>query len=260
MFKKGFTLAEVLITLGIIGVVAALTTPALVQNIGTAKVGPSLAKAVSTFENANQTMLAQSEAGSITSLSQYVSSEYIGHGHNGSPQYSHTTKWSPSTYVKSLSGHLKINPDSMLSHHVPSYYSYDNSSHYTPARGHWSSHAYSLDDGSMYFYIVPHDSFKVTPAYCYPNIASNQLIGDVYIDINGSAKPNRQAKDIFRFYLYNDGTLRPYGGKSFDRTRYFGSYSHTNHYWSSGCNSSSVSNADSCAGSIFENNQKVIYE
>ena len=38
--KQGFTLAEVLITLGIIGVVAALPAPALVQNAGNAKVGP----------------------------------------------------------------------------------------------------------------------------------------------------------------------------------------------------------------------------
>ena len=36
--KKGFTLAEVLITLGIIGVIAALTAPALIQNTGTANV------------------------------------------------------------------------------------------------------------------------------------------------------------------------------------------------------------------------------
>ena len=53
MKKHGFTLAEVLITLGIIGVVAALTAPALVQNAGSAQIGPKLAKAVSTFEIAN---------------------------------------------------------------------------------------------------------------------------------------------------------------------------------------------------------------
>ena len=255
MFKKGFTLAEVLITLGIIGVVAALTTPALVQNIGTSKIGPSLAKAVSTFENANQTMLAQSEAGSITSLSQYVSSNYIGHGHNGSPQYSHETRWSPSTYVSALSGHLKINPDAARS--VPSYTGY-NGGHYYPVRGTWSHHAYSLDNGSMYYYIIPHHGFKIRPYGNYPNNASNQLIGDVYIDINGSAKPNKQAKDIFRFYLYNDGTLRPYGSQSFDRTR--GHYHQE--YWNGGhaCNSVAVSSPDTCAGSIFENNQKVIYE
>ena len=256
MFKKGFTLAEVLITLGIIGVVAALTTPALVQNIGTSKIGPSLAKAVSTFENANQTMLAQSEAGSITSLSQYVSSNYIGHGHNGSPQYSHETRWSSGTYVKALSGHLKINPDTIQ---APSYSKYDNSGHYSPPRGGWSHHAYSLDNGSMYYYIIPHSHFKVTPDASYPNVASNQLIGDVYIDINGSAKPNKQAKDIFRFYLYNDGTLRPYGSKSFDRSRWPHHYN-TNDQWQHGCSDTHQSNYDTCAGSIFENNQKVIYE
>ena len=55
--KQGFTLAEVLITLGIIGVVAALTAPALVQNAGNAKVGPTLTKVVPTLENAHEQML-----------------------------------------------------------------------------------------------------------------------------------------------------------------------------------------------------------
>ncbi len=35
--KKGFTLAEVLITLGIIGVVVAMTIPTLIQNANSAK-------------------------------------------------------------------------------------------------------------------------------------------------------------------------------------------------------------------------------
>ena len=34
VFKRGFTLAEVLITLGIIGVVAAITIPSLISKIG----------------------------------------------------------------------------------------------------------------------------------------------------------------------------------------------------------------------------------
>ncbi len=65
MKKSGFTLAEVLITLGIIGVVAALTAPALVQNAGSAQIGPKLAKAVSTFELANQNMLNAADAATI---------------------------------------------------------------------------------------------------------------------------------------------------------------------------------------------------
>lgn len=65
MIKKGFTLAEVLITLSIIGVVAALTMPALTQNVGGAKVGPTLAKFVNTFENAAQNMMNEEEVGTI---------------------------------------------------------------------------------------------------------------------------------------------------------------------------------------------------
>lgn len=46
-FQKGFTLAEVLITLGIIGVVAALTLPALIQNYQKKATATSVKKAYS---------------------------------------------------------------------------------------------------------------------------------------------------------------------------------------------------------------------
>lgn len=52
--RRGFTLAEVLITLAIIGVVAALSTPAIIRNSQNAKIGPQVAKIVSTIENAAQ--------------------------------------------------------------------------------------------------------------------------------------------------------------------------------------------------------------
>ena len=62
-------MAEVLITLGIIGVVAALTAPALVQNAGNSKVGPTLSKVVSTLENTNQQILQDQEASDLSKLS-----------------------------------------------------------------------------------------------------------------------------------------------------------------------------------------------
>ena len=45
LFKKGFTLAEVLITLGIIGVVAAMTIPALMNNVRATKLKSQFNKA-----------------------------------------------------------------------------------------------------------------------------------------------------------------------------------------------------------------------
>ena len=59
--KKGFTLAELMITLGVIGVVSALTLPGLINDASSAKVGPSLAKAVAVFDQANKMFLADQE-------------------------------------------------------------------------------------------------------------------------------------------------------------------------------------------------------
>ena len=65
MIKKGFTLAEVLITLGIIGVVAAMTMPTLIQSANDAKVGPELATAVSTLSNAIDNYMQDNNATSV---------------------------------------------------------------------------------------------------------------------------------------------------------------------------------------------------
>ena len=65
MKKFGFTLAEILISLGIIGVISALTMPTLFINTSNAKIGPTLAKAVSAFEQANVMMLNDAEADSL---------------------------------------------------------------------------------------------------------------------------------------------------------------------------------------------------
>ncbi len=50
--KKGFTLAEVLITLGVIGIVAALTIPSLISNHNKSVTAARLSKAYNTVSNA----------------------------------------------------------------------------------------------------------------------------------------------------------------------------------------------------------------
>lgn len=52
MFKKAFTLAEVLITIGLIGIVAALTLPSMMKLHQDAGTGPLLAKAQVSIEEA----------------------------------------------------------------------------------------------------------------------------------------------------------------------------------------------------------------
>ena len=57
MIKKGFTLAEVLITLSIVGVIAAVTLPTFVSSTTKAQIGPKLGKAVAMLEQANKALL-----------------------------------------------------------------------------------------------------------------------------------------------------------------------------------------------------------
>lgn len=66
MKKNGFTLAEVIITLGIIGTIAAITLPALMTDTTAAQVGPKLAKAVSMFEQANEALLNANSVDTLT--------------------------------------------------------------------------------------------------------------------------------------------------------------------------------------------------
>lgn len=62
MKNKAFTLAEVLITLGIIGVIAALTMPALMQSAARAKIGPELSSAMSTLSEATTAFMTDNNA------------------------------------------------------------------------------------------------------------------------------------------------------------------------------------------------------
>lgn len=66
MKKIGFTLAEVLITLAIIGVVAAITLPSLMADTTSAQIGPKLAKAVAMFEQANESLLNANSVDTLT--------------------------------------------------------------------------------------------------------------------------------------------------------------------------------------------------
>lgn len=60
--SKGFTLAEVLITLTIIGVISAIVLPSINSATTSAQIGPQVGKAISTIENANKMWLTQNNA------------------------------------------------------------------------------------------------------------------------------------------------------------------------------------------------------
>ena len=225
MKRRGFTLAEVLITRGIIGVVAALTAPALVQNAGSAQTGPKLAKALSTWELANENLLNDQGANglhAIVSSSREYGEELqnymkISLYEEGFAKYGMT---GTEAQVRNFSGGADL-PNTL----------------YTACMMALQAGAKFLSkDGFMYiiFYGLGNRNANL-PAH-------RQAIGIVGIE-------------------YNDGSLRPIGsGNWLDGD----DASNSQYNWNDGttdkCNETTVTSGLTCAGSIFENNLKVIYQ
>lgn len=264
MKKQGFTLAEILITLGIVGVVAALTAPALVQNVGSAQVGPKLAKAVSTFEVANENMLneagaptiqaagalsgdgANEEANYINALANYMKVKYYDDS-SSSDKYSTVVKMYDGSAFKNPSAEEKSLLNGKIVKSVVGLNSIEASSHLALSK---DGFLYGIDvDNNVgasktdYFFGGKHSTiYNKTAAE-----AHNTPCGTVIIDVNGKAKPNKMGNDIFLFTLMADGTLEAYGA---------------NGAWNTGedkCNQSTVTTGNSCGASVLENDRKVIY-
>ena len=71
MKQQGFTLAEVLVTIGIIGIVSTLTLPALLQNYQNKVYESSLKKTANTVSNAVQTYMAMEDMSDLTNADFY---------------------------------------------------------------------------------------------------------------------------------------------------------------------------------------------
>ena len=233
--KRGFTLAEVLITLGIIGVVAALTAPALVQNAGTAKIGPTLSKVVATIENANEQMLHDNEATNIAKIAE-TELEYM-------ELLSKQIQGSSYESTKIGSGSYKT-----------THYEYDGTTaqiygyvfHFADGIDLVYNDVESYVEGNYGSY-SPKGTFK--GPYC-----------TIWVDVNGlNTKPNRSGKDRFLFVQDKAGSVIPSGGQTSawlndeEQAGYLGE-------GNAACNENKVGTGNGCAGSIFDNNMKVIYQ
>ena len=222
MNKKGFTLAEILITLAVIGVVAAITLPSFISDTTTAQIGPKLAKAVSSFEQANEAL-----------LETYNTDKLSDTGLLGDFNL----------YGATLSNHLSIYKDI-------GYYTATGQRHqsFGPSS---ADNSFTSKEGFVYMITTGYSPGTTsTPAH-------KDRAGIVWIDINGFDSPNAFATDVFLFQLMNDGSLQPAGGTFL--TNLFGQPVYPN--WKLACPKDAVPRQPMfCAGHIFENNLKVHYK
>ena len=193
--KSAFTLAEVLITLGIIGVVAAMTLPALIQNYQKQVMLSQLKKnyailtqAVSMLKaeydnvNPNQMPFVTSywghnkvfgTAAFVEVFNKYLPSSWDGVVQGGNHCFQDLDKWN----VKALGGYNL----------GKSYYSDGN------------THSWILNNGACI-------TLRQDAGWEWNDDTAVKFI----IDVNGSDRnPNQYGKDIYEFLWYGDGRLLP---------------------------------------------------
>ncbi len=191
-FKKGFTLAEVLITLVIIGVIAAMTIPTLINKTNEQETVTAVKKAYSVLGQAYQKVIAENGEIIPSTL-----------GENDIE----ATKNLGEMFAKQLST-LKVcgmstNEDCFAK---SGYKSFGN-----------NSAIWNYNVSSNQFKLRLNDSMSVA-FYVWGTSYSNygdteslsQVIGLTTVDINGDKGPNVFGKDTFSFYITKYGIF-PYG-------------------------------------------------
>lgn len=186
---RGFTLAEVLITLGIIGVVAALTIPTLMQNADERANVVALKKAFSTLSNAYK--LAEQENGTPDTWG-------IVAGPAPSPPM-----------LNNLKPYLRVDKDCTDGSQgcFPPGVNYLFLASSLGGQGvtdNWGYPKLKLVDGTLILAIG--DNPNCTDNYGN-SLALKNACGRIYIDVNGFKKPNQYGKDFFAFYLTKYGIV-----------------------------------------------------
>ena len=221
--KIAFTLAEVLITLGIIGVVASLTLPPLIQKHQKQVWVNQLKKSVSTWENGFKMMLADAETDDLLNTEFWQKLQELA---GGEEYFQYSCEFSEvnfdsndkilKKYFKILSfGDTKnilsclmeakedVNLDEIESE--DDIVVYKNLDKALPRRLYTMTRKIQMADGTTVGLDALSSAEKI---YDYKN---EDIVGQILIDVNGKSKgPNQWGRDTFSFFISRKGVLLPY--------------------------------------------------
>jgi len=220
--KRAFTLAELLIVLGIIGIVAALTMPALIASHKEKETVTRLKKAYSTLSNAYNLAIAENSTpddwdlfGAGTTLGAERMMDKLTPYLKITKNCTRNQGCFPDVVYKYLNGNAAVN--------------YNSSVNFSKM---------ILSDGILLASYVLNTS-------CTANYGSSaeleQVCGEFYIDINGFKPPNTTGKDLFRF-IATKNTIIPYGTQD---ESYFPFYAH--------CKTGTLSDGRGCTAWVLLN-------
>ena len=185
-FLNGFTLAEVLITLGVIGVVAAMTLPVLISKYRDRQYVTGLKKAVAILDNAYR--LAIFENGGSNDFG-YLEAEYVPlPPEEGSGVYNKNGNYNSDMLFKAMKSHLNVIKDCGKNSEDGCFPETLKS----PFRDKTWSIVHNQGNSRRFFILSDGMSIGITPAYAY-------------IDVNGLKGPNTLGIDVFQIALNENG-------------------------------------------------------
>lgn len=251
MKRHGFTLAEVLITLGVIGVVAAITLPILVQNYKKHVWVNQLKSTISIIENGLKKAIADDGVENITD----------------------TSLWASATSAPCNGTMGNLNNCKEFYDNLSKYYKYEikqySSGHqYKPLKGGNPGSGFNtylditLTNGASIIFNQLGNT--ATPVSNVGN--SGYGYGHIFIDVNGIKGPDTAGRDLFFFGVDMNGHLVPYGGKEMPKLACNNDDNCYNYYYSVnnwkdhtifGCETNRFGYY--CAARIIENGWKMDY-
>ncbi len=219
--RAAFTLAEVLITLGIIGVVAAMTLPTLITKHQKDETVTKLKRAYTLTNQA--IIMAEIKHGEMENWQDWNSPEKIVNNYLA-PEFKIDKTYPPGDYAENMCYNGKM--------------FYENTQ-YEWLTGVWLSSP--INPGTA--------SFKTVDGVCIGLYSTSINNAAFFIDINGSDKgPNVAGKDLF-FFILADKMLKPYGYDWPDNT--------INSTASWACNAKAVSGGYTCAAKIMRDGWQI---
>lgn len=263
MNKKNiaFTLAESLITIGIIGVVSAMTLPMLIQNYQKKVFAIKLKKTVVTLENGFKKMLADEAVEELKYTSVFSNTSIDGANDIIVDK----------NFKKSLKKYFNIVKFSTFNPKGKYPYLKGNRDMFATTTSSYPS--YFFNDGVMIFGDLFKAPWQSTDSEegserCKEvkklggHVCASQ--GYFYIDVNGLNKPNIMGRDLFFFRISNTGLLYPVGGLD-ESAMMLSTRTWTQDYWQCGYPNKPLSaykgeiSGWGCAARIVENGWEIDY-
>lgn len=237
--KIGFTLSEVLITLVVIGVIAAIAVPLIYANYQKKVYVVQLKKSYKTVVSGFRSLMAKEGVLRISETSLWQNKD-----DEGALQ----SEMAQAFIILKQYGVGKARGDDAVNYKCLNMNSINGSIH------NWSPTF--LNDGSILYYSFRNDPYY--PQY-RPDENKPADLGNIWIDVNGIKPPNKIGRDLFQFVLYDDGSLHGMA------SRYYWKWDQGRHFWKTStnsqfnCSTKASSCGVGCAGRIMEENWEMRY-